>query len=91
MYTEWLILNLRFVAGCAHWCRRHDAEEGLSETGYAGSFIIDRFGRLMPNFISSQYHPDKNSSADAEEKFKDIRCAIILYLRHCVDLDVHGL
>lgn len=26
--------------------------------------------------LSSQYHPDKNSSPDAEEKFKDIRCGI---------------
>ena len=50
---KWLILSLCLVVGCAHGCRRYDAEEGLSEAGDAGSFIIDRFGWLVPDFISS--------------------------------------
>ena len=37
-----LFLDLRLVVGCAHGCRRYDVEEGLSEAGDEGPFIIDR-------------------------------------------------
>jgi len=71
---EWRAHLLRPQAWCSDQCGWYCVEEGLPETGYEGlrQFWLSLLSLFTHIF---QYHPDKNPSVDAEEKFKEIRSA----------------